>query len=184
MTLAAKDVQLGVSRAAEVPDPYLRAITLAEIAQLAAGKDPATAKSVIGQAITAMKGIKDPQATAGIWAAVASAATEVKDDEMARDAIDKGLAACAALYKLDANADDPNTAPRENWPSMQHYRNLLYKAAKVNGTETPLLLVKINDPDLQLMGRIEIARSLMGKPRGDLEVWVFRGNFGTASSLR
>ena len=148
LALARKDVQLGVSRATEVPDPYLKASALAEIAQLAAGKDPATAKSVIGQAIAAMKEIKNPEATAKVWAAVASAATEAKDDEMAREAIDKGLAACAALYKLDPNADDPNTAPREFWPSMQHYRNLLYKAAKVKGTEAPLLLAKINDPDL------------------------------------
>jgi hypothetical protein len=184
LALARKDVQLGISRATEVPDPYLKASALAEIAQLAADKDPATAKSVIGQAIASMKEIKDPEATASVWASLATAATEARDDEMAREAIDKGLAACAALYKLDSNADSPNTAPREFWPSMQHYRNLLYKAAKVNGTETPLLLVKINDPDLQLMGRIEIARSLMGKPRGDLEVWVFRGNSGMASSLR
>ncbi|MBL0159142.1 MAG: hypothetical protein IPP47_18815 [Bryobacterales bacterium] len=184
LALARKDVQLGVSRAAEVPDPTLKADALTEIAQLAAGKDPATAKSVIGQAIAAMKEIKDPEATANLWAAVASAATEAKDDEMARDAIDKGLTACAALYKLDSNADDPNEAPREYWPSVQHYRNLLYKAAKVNGTETALLLVKINDPDLQLMGRIEVARSLMGKPRGDMNVWVRRGNRMLGTSLR
>lgn len=184
LALARKDVQLGISRAAEVPDLFLKAGALAEIAQLAASKDPATAKSVIGQAIAAMKEIKDPEATADLWAAVASAATEAKDDEMARDAIDRGLTACAALYKLDSNADDPNEAPREYWPSMQHYRNLLYKAAKVNGAETALLLMKINDPDLQLMGRIEIARSLMGKPRGDMNVWVKRGNRMQGTSLR
>ena len=184
LALARKDVQLGVSRAADVADPYLKANALVDIAQLAAAKDPATAKSVIGQAIAAMKGIKEPDATAGLWAAVASAATEAKDEEMAKDAIDKGLAACAALYKLDANADDPNEAPREYWPSMQHYRNLLFKAAKLYGMETGLLLVKVNDPDLQLMGRIEIARSLMGKPREYMGISVSRGGRMDSSSLR
>ncbi len=184
MELARKDLQLGVSRAAEVADPTLKANALADIAEMAASKDPATAKSVIGQAITVMKEVKDPEATAGLWATVAAAATEAKDEELARSAIEKGLAVCAELYKLDSNADDPNGAPREYWPSMQQLRNLLHKAAKVYGTETATLLAKVTDPDLQLMGRIEIARSLMGKPLEDLQIWVNRGNKGRAASLR
>ncbi len=69
----------------------------------------------------------------------------------------------------------PNLAEREHWPSVQHFRNTLYRAAQIDGVDADTFLARMNDPDLVLMGRIEIARSLLGKPRGGMSTSVNRG---------
>lgn len=172
---AKKDVEAGIRKAREVPDAWRKAGTLARIATMAAGKDQATAAGILGQVIEGLKEVKEPEARAGLWAEVADAALAAKDEARAREAIEKGLADCAELYKKDIDAENPNVAAREYWPSMQHFRSLLWRAAKAYGVESDLLLEKTTDADLQLMGRIELARSLMGKGRGGMQIWVNRG---------
>lgn len=175
LTLAGKDLQTAVSRVKEIPLEYVQVQTLTQIAMRASGQDPATARSVIGQAITILKGIKDPQLNAHSWAAIADAARRAKDDDLARQAIDKGLSVCAELYKLDTDADNPNIAEREHWPSVQHFRAILYRAAQIDGVTADTYLTRMNDSDLVLMGRVEIARSLLGKPQGGISISVSRG---------
>jgi hypothetical protein len=175
LALSDKDLQSAVSRVKEIPIEPMQVQTLTRIAMRASGQDPATARSVLGQAMTILKGIKEPQINAPAWTAVAEAAHRAKDDELARQAIDKGLSICVELYKLDTDADSPNTAEREHWPSVQHFRAILYRAAEVDGVTADSYLTRMNDPDLVLMGRVEIARALLGKPRGGASISVNRG---------
>ena len=87
------------------------------------------------------------------------------EDQRAWEAIDRGLADAAALYKKDPNADDSNVGLREYWPSTQSYRQIVYRAAKLFGPEAEPLLVKITDPDLHLLATIEMAQALLGRPQ-------------------
>jgi hypothetical protein len=173
--LASKDIQSAVSRAREIPDPLVRGRTLVAIASTAAEKDPATARSILGQVITQASELKDPQVSVGAWILIADAANRAKAMDLVQQSIDRGLADCAALYKLDTDADDPNRAAREVWPSTQQYRSLIYRAGQAWGVDAEALLSKIQDPDLQLMARIELARSLLGKPRGGTSISISRG---------
>ncbi len=171
---AQTDIQSAVSRVKEIPLDFMRVQTLAQIANLAAEKDPATARSVLGQAVAQLKDIKDPQLNAHAWAGIADAARRAKDDDLTRQAIDKGIEVCAALYKLDTDAESPNVAERERWPSVQHFRSILYRAAQFDGVNADTHLTRMTDPDLVLMGRIEIARALLGKPRSGTSISVSR----------
>lgn len=175
LALAATDLQTAVSRVQEIPLEYVQVQTLTQIAMRASGQDPATARSVIGQAVTILKGVKDPQLNAHAWAAIADAARQTKDADLARQSIDKGLSVCAELYKLDTDADSPNIAEREHWPSVQHFRAILYRAGQIDGVTADTYLARMNDPDLVLMGRVEIAKSLLGKPRSGTSISVSRG---------
>ncbi len=174
VALGRKDLQTAISRVPEIPVEHMQVSTLIQLANLAASSDPATARAVVGQAVKILKTIKDPQLNAGAWAALADAAIAAKDNDSALLAINTGLASCAELYKLDTNADQPNQAERERWPSIQYLRSVLYRAAKAEGVDADEHLLTITDPDLVLMGRIEIARSLLGKPRGGTSISVSR----------
>ncbi len=84
LALSQKDIQSAISRVKDIPLESTQIQTLTQLARQAAEKDPATARSVIGQAITILKGIKDPRLNAQAWAAIADAARLAKDEETAR----------------------------------------------------------------------------------------------------
>ena len=118
--------------------------------------------------------IKDPRNTVSPYVDIAEAAHKIKDEERARLALDKAMTGATALYKLDVNADAPNEALREYWPSTQSYRRIVYRAAALYGIDAEYILPTITDPDLQLLASIEMARSLLKKPGKSGSVGVSR----------
>ena len=155
-----------------IPDPATQAEVLGSIARSVSDKDPATAKSVLDQCIQILDGIKSPMERIEVWDIVAEAAHRAKEDERAWQAIDGGLTDAAALYKQDTDAEDPNQALRETWPSTHAYRSMVGRAATLFGAEAEPLLAKITDPDLALLATIEMAQALLGRPssRGDVSI--------------
>jgi hypothetical protein len=156
----------------EIPDPYLRTRTLLSAANQAAEKDPGAARSILSQVETYLGDNKNPYETAPAWGSFAEAASKAKENDLAAKALDKGIAACQEIYKKDSFADNPNRGPREQWPSLQHYRALMYRAVAIHGVDADTLLPRVTDPDLTLMARIEIARALLGKPRGGTSISI------------
>lgn len=71
--------------------------------------------------------------------------------------IDKAL----ELYRYDTTPD-PNTAPRECWPSTQALRSVLYQAGRYQGTAAMKHLERIPDPDVRLLVQIELCAALAG----------------------
>jgi hypothetical protein len=96
---------------------------------------------------------------------MAEAAYRIKDDKLVWLAIDRMLANAASLYRFDTNADRPNRAWRDRWPSTMAYRRAVRRAATSFGLEAEPLLLKITDPETQLLVRIELASALLGRPR-------------------
>ena len=141
-----------------------RAQTLASIANSMADKDPSTAKAVLTECSHLLDKMKDPQNTVSPYIDIAEAAHKIKDDERARLALDKAMTGATALYKRDVNADEPNEALREYWPSTQSYRRIIYRATTMYGIDAEYILPNISDPDLQLLASIEMARALLKKP--------------------
>lgn len=162
---ARENPEQGLELAARIAVERTRAETLAGIAKMAAEKEPAAARRMLASVMRAAKGVKAPGEAAGMWGQVAEAARIAQDPERLEEALKEGIAACQALYKQDADAKSPNEAPREFWPSAQHFRTLVHVAGEALGEGAEPYLAQIPDTDLQLLARIELARALLGKPR-------------------
>jgi beta-lactamase regulating signal transducer with metallopeptidase domain len=160
---ARKDPQRALALAKTIPIPAVQVGALGSIVRAAGDKDPATAKSVLDQVSRLLDDIKRPAERAQAWETLAEAAHRAKEEKRAWDALDRGLSDAAELYKQDTDAERGNEALREYWPSTQSFRRLLHKAASLFGPEAESLLVKISDPELALLARIEIARALLGR---------------------
>ena len=168
-----EDPDRALSLAKMIPDPMIQANTLGSIANSVGSKDPDGAKGILGQCISILDDIKDPMQRVDSWTKVAEAAHRVKDDKLAWQAIDRGMADATALYKLDADEDAPNKALREYWPSTQGYRRMVITAVKLFGVDAEPLLLRITDPDLALLARVELAQALLERPH---ESWSINVN--------
>ena len=103
------------------------------------------------------------------WAHIAEAAHAVKNDKLAREALDHAFDDAEELYKLDTDADEPNPAPRDEWPSTNAYRHIVISGVKVFGVGADTLLTRIADRDLAVFARVEIAQALLERPH---ESWM------------
>jgi hypothetical protein len=168
------DPRKALSIAGQIPMPDIRAETLGVIASKVSEKDAALAKSVLDQCVRMLDDIKEPQQRAFTWRHVADAAHRIHDHDRAWKAVEKGLDDAAALYKADTNAESPNTAWRDHWPSTQAYRSNIYRAGSLFGGEAEALLPKITDPDLQLLATVELAQALLKVPQGGFSISVSR----------
>ena len=101
----------------------------------------------------------------GPWDAMIEAAHTIGDHKLAWEFIDNAIDDAAELYKRDWDAESPNRALREYWPSTQSYRGIVWRATDLFGVEAQALLSKIGNPDLALLARVEMAQALLGRPR-------------------
>jgi hypothetical protein len=85
----------------------------------------------------------------------------------------------ARLYAEDADAQSPNSSPRECWPSTQEYRNAMFRAGKSQGRRAGSYLDRITDPDLRLFAEIEFIAALAGLPQfaGSRRVFHFQKTY-------
>lgn len=164
LKLASSEPQTAVTKAKQIPLETKRGSTLVQIAGEAVAKDPEGARSILSQVDTELRAVKDPISAVEMWANFADVARKAQEVEVADKAIERGMAACETLYKQDSNADDPNTAPREHWPSIQGWRQVMVAAAAVHGLEAEALLARVTDPDLVVMGRLAVLRGVLQKP--------------------
>ncbi len=136
----------------------------------------ASDKGLLSQCISMLDDIKDPADRVSAWTIVAEAAHKINDDKLSWQAIDRAMADATALYKLDADEDSPNKALREYWPSTQAYRRIVITAAKLFGVDAEPLLLRITDPDLALLARVEMAQALLERPHDSWSTSVSRSS--------
>jgi hypothetical protein len=67
-------------------------------------------------------------------------------------------------YWEDTEPKNPNSAPKELWPSANSFRAVLYRAGIRLGEDGAKYLHRIPDPDLRLLAEIEFAAALAGLP--------------------
>ncbi len=165
---AAKDADKGLDLVASIPSPPKQAEVLGRIAEMVGDRDSATAKRVLSKCVSLLDDVKYPDDRVAAWDIVAGAAAAVKDDALVQQAVEKLLADAAILYKEDANADRPNRAWRESWPSTQAFRRAVIRATKLSGVDAEALLVKVTDPDQNVLARLTMAQVLLERPFDNL----------------
>jgi hypothetical protein len=69
------------------------------------------------------------------------------------------------LYAKDSNPNNPNTAPKDCWPSAREFRNILFKAGQHLGWKAEKYLDRISDPDLRLFAQIELCAGAEDLPQ-------------------
>jgi hypothetical protein len=68
-------------------------------------------------------------------------------------------------FAEDSDAESPNSAHKECWPSARDYRHILFKAGRHQGVAAAKHLDRIADPDLRLFAQIELCAALAGLPQ-------------------
>ncbi len=154
-----------LSAVEEIPLPAIQADVLGAIARSVSGNDAAQAKAVLNRCATILDEMDNLMDKMGPWDAMIEAAHKIGDRKLAWEFIDTAIDDAAELYKRDSDAESPNRALREYWPSTQSYRGIVWRATDLFGAEAQPLLSKIGNPDLALLARVEMAQSLLDRPR-------------------
>jgi hypothetical protein len=68
-------------------------------------------------------------------------------------------------FAKDTDAEYPNGAHKECWPSAQEFRHILFKAGQHRGLAAAKHLDRIPDPDLRLFAQIELCAAIAGLPQ-------------------
>ena len=156
-----RDLLKSLDLAKSIPVPQTRIEILAMIANEAAADEPDFAKSILSECMDQLKEIKGPDLRIDAWRDIAEAAHAIKDDKLAWEAVDRALADAGESYKLDTDADLPNTGLRDQWPSTNAYRRVAITAVKLFSLNAEPLLTRIPDRELALYARVEMAQALL-----------------------
>jgi hypothetical protein len=78
---------------------------------------------------------------------------------------DAAFRAAHESLREDSDAESPNAAPKECWPSARAFRHILFKAGQHQGVAAAKHLDRIPDPDLRLFAQIELCAALAGLPQ-------------------
>ena len=68
-------------------------------------------------------------------------------------------------FAEDSDAESPNGAHKECWPSAGEFRHILFKAGQHQGLAAAKHLDRIPDPDLRLFAQIELCAAIAGLPQ-------------------
>src|SRR5262249_11808070 len=112
-----KDLAKGLALAAEIPPKY-RPSLLASAVLRGSAKNPELGNNLLEKCATLLAETKDPGDRVMPWAKSAEAAHTIKNDKLAREALQHALADLGDVYNWDTDATTPNRALPEYWPSI------------------------------------------------------------------
>ena len=158
-----EDPQKALDAVASIPLPEMQAEVLGQIAASLGEKDPETVRSVLNRATKLLGDVKEPGPRLQPWLHMAKAAHGIKDDKAAWEYLGRAMDDVVALYKLDTDEREGNQAIREAWPSTQAGRRVVASATAMFSVDAEPLLVRIADPEIALLARIEMAQVLLGR---------------------
>jgi hypothetical protein len=164
-----KDPAKALALIDDIP-PRFRVSMLAEGSAKLSAKNPELAQSLLEKCATLLKEVKDPGDRVLAWAKLAEAAHTLKDDKLATDALQHALADAGEVYAWDTDADAPNVALPEYWPSLVGCRLVMWSASKALGVGAESLLAGVPVSDLALLARVELARALLDQPRKEWSI--------------
>ncbi len=167
----ATDADKAVNLARSIPDAPRRAEVLGTIASRVAEQDSAWSKRLVNECSSLLDEIKNPDDRTPAWDAMADAAHRAGDDQLTWRVLDRALSDAAELAKKYVPGEDQDMTLREYWPSTQAYRRAVTRATEIFGVDAEPLLLKITDPDINLLARIAMAQALLGRPHTD---WATR----------
>lgn len=128
-------------------------------------KGPQFSKSATEEMVKLADGL-DPDHQVNYLTKAARHYLDLKENEAAQKTMAKGIKVCKKLYEKDTNADDPNQAIRPFWPSADCVRSFVNLAQKISNEAALETAKEIDDPEILLFERINIANVALGVPRG------------------
>jgi hypothetical protein len=137
----------------QVPEVSPRGDALAAIARLSVEHDPSTAKASLKQ-LKQLAGEMPPWAYAHNVVEIAETYQKLGDDAGALGAINDALPVVKKLYAIDTDRDDPNLAPKQNWPSTFVWSQLAACAEKIDPTNATSILDAIPDREISAFIRL------------------------------
>jgi hypothetical protein len=158
-----------LSMAAEL-SPRFRVSLLAMLAETASGEHPALSQKLLDECAALLNEIKDPADRALPRASLAAAAHRLNNDKLALQLFQRALDDITLVYSQDTDADSPNMAMLEYWPSIQGCRLVIWRAAKALGIAAEPLLGGVRNDDLALLAHIEMGRMLLNQPRREVSI--------------
>lgn len=128
-------------------------------------KSPQFSKSATEEMVKLSDGL-DPDHQVRYLSRAAKHYLDLSEKEAAQKTMAKGIGVCKKLYEKDTNADDPNQAIRPFWPSADCMRSFVNLAGKISNDAALETAKEIDDPEILLFERINIANVALGVPRG------------------
>jgi hypothetical protein len=163
---ASKDLPAGIDLAKNIQNPEYRGEALRQIAAARADSNPSTAHDLLEKAVAAFVATPDGRSLDGSSQYLLTAfgtARKLKDDDLAREIVDRTLDLAARLYKVDSDSDDPNLAPVDFWPSLHIYREAMRSAVILEQMKAPARLQTIRNTDVFLFCQVAMAAALLDR---------------------
>jgi hypothetical protein len=154
-----------------------RARALDQIAQSVWKKNEAVTKEVLRALADQLPDLNDDQQAAMYLEGAARFYIAINDTDSVTQIVDKGFKAASRLYKIDTNADDPNTTLKAYWPSTDAYSRFLRIAGEVSPASAFAALKEIPDPEIRALAEAALAGAWLGVPIGETVV-AFQGKKG------
>ena len=105
------------------------------------------------------------------------------DKESAQKAIELATKTAGLLYKQEAEADDPNLAPKAWWMSTNAWRNLVDASYELDPGQAGTLLKEAPDDEVRIFAQIVLAKRMLGNTSPALDVSMSASKKGLMMSM-
>jgi len=143
------------------PNYCPRAVTLRQVARIAAAKDRSVARSALEEIRRIVRDIP-LRDRARLLSDIPELYLLMGDKEASLAVLADLLSIARMLYAVDSDPSDPNLAFKGMWPSTDLWRYCIRFAAEVNPYRAEAIIEELQDPDIKAFGRIALASSLLG----------------------
>ncbi|MBZ5705143.1 MAG: hypothetical protein LAN63_07300 [Acidobacteriia bacterium] len=140
-----------------------RTNTLAELAVVAAKKDPDTATKALEEVRKVLDQMK-PRDGGRLLRRIAETYLNMGDQERAEKALHEGMKIAEKLYASDTDASEPNLALKAEWLSAGLWRRLVTLATRISPQLAEQLVADISDPEIRALQKVSLANALLGAP--------------------
>ena len=168
---AEKNPRQAIAQAVSLPPSQppmgedFRLNTLDGIAQALLKKNPQFARAAVDEMLKILEGIQSEEMKIYL-ANAARHLIDLGEKDAAGKAIAQGMAWGKKLHEKDENASDPNQAIRPFWPSADCWRSFTTLARRISSDSALEAIKSIDDPEIVVFEKINLANALLGLPTG------------------
>ncbi|HUR37435.1 MAG TPA: hypothetical protein VM009_06440, partial [Terriglobales bacterium] len=147
-----------------------RLMALTQVVFTSARVAPSTAAVAIDEMFKVIPNLS-PEVQVQHLRAIAQGSEMIEDDARVLKAVRMGFKAADMLYLADTDASDPNTSPKESWPSTAAWKRFLTLEAALVPLEVTNDLATIEDAEIRAIAKVELARNYMNVRQFTSAAW-------------
>ena len=140
-----------------------RAKALDGIAQQVWKDNPGAARQALDEIQKVLPDLP-PQVQAQYLASAANMYLKLDEQDSAEKAVTEGFKIADKILEQDTNADNPNSALKAWWPSVDAYRRFIEVETKISQRKAIKILTEIKDPEIRTVESVMVSRSVLGMP--------------------